>query len=396
MFDVRLLNGQVLFVDGVASEVTDPTQDTPTEPWKLVGAVFDVVAAELVDRIENVDVAHDLVIVDVDFVKEAVLLAYDLGKKHTVTVINPNNYFKMIPVTQGRLKVTNTRTGRIEKVTELASLPDLATICGDMDFEARMETLSDHNLKWYDSSSLLEDAYAKHQYSMEILAAIKPNFKPSGSGSKYSSCSHEILPWGTAQTVAFIDKACRVRDGVKPPVGYQCVDIGFGAGGYLMALALLTHHRGWIIGGVEREESMVSLHHEWMARVVDLCPGMSSEMSELKSSCIKGEVTGTNCADNVTQKIIQADFVFVNNFLFHDMFGRGAKEGSVNGNIASLLCGCKVGTWVVTTALLDATRDGKELVIWNKLKWKRGSFSWSRDDREVEGYLYHVVAQKDC
>jgi hypothetical protein len=41
-----------------------------------------------------VDVAHDLVIVDVDFVKEAVLLAYDLGKKHTVTVINPNNYFK--------------------------------------------------------------------------------------------------------------------------------------------------------------------------------------------------------------------------------------------------------------------------------------------------------------
>ena len=68
MFGVRLLNGQVLFVDGVASEVTDPTQETPTEPWKLVGAVFDVVAAELVDRIENVDRIEKIIEADFVFV----------------------------------------------------------------------------------------------------------------------------------------------------------------------------------------------------------------------------------------------------------------------------------------------------------------------------------------
>jgi hypothetical protein len=390
MFGVRLLNGQVLFVDGVASKVVDPNRPKPTEKWELVGACFDVVTAELVERIENVDVAQDMVTVDVDAVKEVVLLAYDLGNRHTITVINPNNYFKMIPVTQGRLRVTTNSQGHTQKVMELVSLPDLHTMYGHIDFTEKVDDLSQHNIKWYDSCACIEGPYAKHQQSLETLAAMKPDFKINATGKNWSQCSHEMLPWGTAQTVAFIDKESKARDGQKPSTSYKCCDIGFGAGGYIMALALLTHHRGWIIGGVEKEKGMVSVHHEWMAGVVDLCPGMAAEMCELKTNCIEGEVTRTQCDESVARKIEQADFIFVNNFLFHDMCGRGAKEGSLSGTIAEMACGCKVGTWVVCTAPLAGEKNGKELLLWKRLKWKRHSFSWTTN--EVEGFLYHVVA----
>jgi hypothetical protein len=355
----------------------------------LVGVCFNAVAAELVERIEHADEPQELATIPFDQVREVVLLAYDLGNNHTVTVINPNNYFKMIPVTQGRLRVKKTAGMPDVKVMELMSLPDLAVCCSAIDFEDNIENLSNHNIKWYQSCASIEGSFEKHRLSMEILAAIKPDFRINGSGADYGKCSHEMLPWGTAQTIQFIDQESMIRDGAKPSVGFCCSDIGFGAGGFLLAASMCTHDRGWLITGVEKDERMVGIHRQWMARVIELCPAMAGEMNELKKNCILGEVSKVNCEANVTQNIEQADLVFVNNFLFHDMSGRGLQEGSINGTIASMLCGCKVGTWVVTTALIGATRNGKTLKLWKKLKWKKSSFSWS--PKEIDGYLYHVV-----
>ena len=108
LFGVKLVNGQVLFVDGVASKVLHPTHSEPTEPWMLVGVCFNVVAAELVERIEHVDESQELATIPFDQVREIVPLAYDLGNNHTVTVINPNNYSIMISVMQKRLRVNKT------------------------------------------------------------------------------------------------------------------------------------------------------------------------------------------------------------------------------------------------------------------------------------------------
>jgi hypothetical protein len=57
-------------------------------------------------------------------------------------------------------------------------------------------------------------------------------------------------------------------------------------------------------------------------------------------------------------------------WMCHNMCGRGANEGSLNGTIEEMVCGCKVGTWVVytCTALHAGEKNGKHLLLWKRLK----------------------------
>ena len=252
--------------------------------------------------------------------------------------------------------------------------------------------IKDNNFEWYESCGMVKGAYAMHRASMEILAALKPHSKTNGVGTDYSTCSHEMLPTGVAQTIGFIDSAEIQRSGIhtKPGPGYRVCDIGFGVGGFLLAAMMYTHKRGWIMSGVERDGHLVDTYHEWLSAIINLMPATASEMNELKTNCIKGEIKPGSTTTLVTQCVQQANTVFVNNFLFGDMTGRGASEGSFNGTIALILCGCEVGTWVITTGILDATHNGRKLQLWKHLTWKRHSFSWTAN--EVGGYMYHVVA----
>jgi hypothetical protein len=126
-----------------------------------------------------------------------------------------------------------------------------------------------------------------------------------------------------------------------------------------------------------------------MSNVIDLCPGMASEINKIKRRCIQGVVTSVDCALEVTHGVEDADLVFVDNFLFHGIGGRGANEASLNGIIAAMLCGCKAGTLVVTTALIGATKNRKTLQLRRQLRRTKNSFSWTGDD--ASGYMYRVV-----
>ncbi len=82
--------------------------------------------------------------------------------------------------------------------------------------------------------------------------------------------------------------------------------------------------------------------------------------------------------------------VFVNNFLFSGNGRSGPNEGSLNSTIARMLCECEVGTWVIATAMLSATHNGRRLQLWRMLEYKPMSFSWT--ESRVKGFMYHVIA----
>jgi hypothetical protein len=121
---------------------------------------------------------------------------------------------------------------------------------------------------------------------------------------------------------------------------------------------------------------LVKVFHDWLARLTTRCPGMASIAYELKTNAILGEVKSVNCDAKVQLCLRQANAVFVNNLLFHDLQGRSAMH-SVNGLIGEMLCGCEVGTWLVTTTPITARVESRELKLWSTIKWKRRCFSWA-------------------
>jgi hypothetical protein len=269
---------------------------------------------------------------------------------------------------------------------ELIALPDLDAFVGDTDFAEQFESYDED---WYHSCSNINGYLSAHRRSLEILAAIKPRFSVAGLASDYSACSHEMLPSGTAQLIDFIDAESELRDGIKPSCGFRLVDIGFGAGGVLLAASMYTHHRGWLVSGVERDQRLVQVFHDWLTRITTLCPGMASIAHELKSNWILGEVKSVSCEATVQLCLREANAVFVNNLLFQDLRGRRAMS-SLNGVIGEMLCACDVGTLVVTTAFIGARVENRQLELKRRVKWNRQSFSWT--DGEVEGYIFEVVA----
>ena len=78
----------------------------------------------------------------------------------------------------------------------------------------------------------------------------------------------------------------------------------------------------------------------------------------------------------------------------HNMCGRGANEGSLNGTIEEMVCGCKVGTWVVytCTALHAGEKNGTESTFFfgsDLSEIERASVGHRTRSRGT--YLYHDV-----
>ena len=79
LYGVRLLNGKVMFINGVASP-SEEESEKPTQEWMLIGITYDVAKAELVERIEHVNEPRDMEAVSFDEIDDKVLFAFDAGE----------------------------------------------------------------------------------------------------------------------------------------------------------------------------------------------------------------------------------------------------------------------------------------------------------------------------
>ena len=386
LFGVQLEAGRVALVDGVASwnGGGGETDGHPTQPWDLVGTIMEVKEHELVRRIVC-DPGADLKLkcLNWEAVLQPVLLICDMGGT-SMTVIDPNLHFNMIPITYGRLMHIANQTNPNNKVMQLVGFTDLEIYCGPADEEAVHEC----NVALFESARQLRGKHADHSECCRLVAQWKPQFSPkSSSGKDYSTCAEEMYMPGAAHLVdAIFQRRILLR---LPTNGLNFVDVGFGAGNVLAGVAIMAEHLNWSVGGVEMDQTLHAGWLTWLDRIREECFGLSARLATLQAASVCGMVGSANM--NVTAVLGSADVVFTNNICFNT--GGRSRQGmtvNANGLIAEALCTCRHGTLVITTAPLGFDDATSTLQFVAAVKFPAHSFSWTQ--LSIEGFMYEVTS----
>jgi hypothetical protein len=393
MFAVSLTNGRVAMVDGVACRQLDPNKQPGDDgfvgEWCLVGAVFVPRMERLIPRIGdfNVDSVVQLQLIPWLDVIEPVLLIFDVGEE-SMSVVNPNAYFKMIPVTKGRLRQCKTPAGDAVKVMHMVGVADFASYA---DLEPDESEVFECNMLLFDSAARMVRGNREHRETYMLLAQTKPEFDfAAKSGKDYTSCAHEMLFPGSiclyTKVTELLARRLSPQRVDDDPQTIRFTDVGSGAGAVVLAMAVLSMHLGWEVSGVERDPSLHNANCMWLSNIERACPAMKHSLEELRRRITLHEV---GSGESVHPIVRGANVIFCNNYLFNaQVCSHRGILNSVNGVISKAFCECDVGTIVVTTCQLDYDApNGRALRKVASFVFPKHSFSWPG---EITGFVHEV------
>jgi hypothetical protein len=367
---------QVLLVDGVARLVHGtPDRFVPHGPgsmwpdesgytlqplqWELVGCLLGEPYHAAGDCCPSIQLPPSLVdqgvlhmhVFPLECVRQLVGVLRSKSEESRCFLINPNEYFLMIPLTPGVLLLRGSL-----KVMEF---PGLSTIGEqqhtgpgiDLDHEEppQVNPLVEAAI---DAEVLLSLGVSSVAIrSLQLLWGLKPVYYQAAGIQPEDVCK-ELQPSGVARVGSHVLE-WRASQGL-PTRDLTLLVLGSGIGGVGVAALAMFPHVVANAYGVEKDPNLHDTSMQWLQDIASHSPWLQHCTSLLQTNMLNADFTNDN---SVPQLLKRCDVVFSNNYLFDPPTGRQPTSLSLNDKMRQLLCdNVDTNTTIVTTASLSGTR----------------------------------------
>jgi hypothetical protein len=365
---------QVLLVDGVARLVHGtPDRSGPHGPgsmwpdgsgytlqplqWEIVGCLLGEPYHAAGDCCPSIQLPPSLVdqgvlnmhVFPLECVRQLVGVLRSKSEENRCFLINPNEYFLMIPLTPGVLRLRGSL--KVMDFPGLSTIGDQEHAGCDIDLEdpPQVNPLVEAAIDGEVLLSLGVSSLAIR--SLQLLWELKPVYYQAAGIEPEDVCK-ELQPSGVARVWSHVLE-WRASQGL-PTRDLTFVDLGSGIGGVGIATLALFPHVVANAHGVEKDPDLHDTAEQWLQDIASHSPWLQHCTSLLQTNMLNADFTNDT---SVAQLLKRCDVIFSNNYLFDPPTARQPKTLSLNDNLRQLLCdNVHANTTIVTTACLSYTR----------------------------------------